>query len=91
MAWYRDLAEWSTQRLGALLGHGASVRTDEFEVKAATADGVIRLLREIRNMPRRDAMRVVIEPRAISPPETAAGSVSGLSMTDGAERSENAL
>lgn len=91
MAWYTDLAEWSTQRLGALLGHGASVRTDDFEVKAATADGVIRLLREIRNMPPRDAMRVFIEPRTISPPETAAGSVSGLSMTDGAERFENAL
>lgn len=87
MAWYKDLAEWLTQRLGALLGHGASVRTDEFEVKAATADGVIRLLREIRNMPRRDAMRVVIERRAIRPPETAAGSVLGPPMTDGAEHS----
>ena len=91
MAWYKDLAEWSTQRLGALLGHGASVRTDEFEVKAATADGVIRLLREISNMPRRDAMRVVIEPRAISPRETAAGSVLRSSMTDGTEHSKDAL
>lgn len=93
MAWYKDLAEWSIQRLGAFLGHGASIRTDEFEVKAATADGVIRLLREIRDMQPRDPvipMHLVIETRAIRSLKTVAGSILEPSM-DGAEPSEDAL
>lgn len=94
MAWYKDLAEWSTQRLGAFLGHGASVRTHDFEVKAATADGVIRLLREIRDIQPRDPiipMHLVIEAGAIRSPKTIAGSFLEPSMTDGAERFEDAL
>lgn len=42
------LMAWCSKRLIALLGHGASVKTKEFEVQAATTDGVVRILREIR-------------------------------------------
>lgn len=39
---------WCGSRLAALLGRGASVKTGDFEIEAATTDGVVQIMREIQ-------------------------------------------
>lgn len=42
---------WLSGRFLALLGRGASVRTSDFEIRAATPEGVLAMMRELRAMP----------------------------------------
>ena len=49
----RALTGWCMTPLMAALGRGASVKTDEFEIQAATTDGVVQILKEIRRHGRR--------------------------------------
>lgn len=93
MSWHANLADWAMQRLGALVGHGASIRTPEFEIRAATSEGVVRLLREVRMVSPvlpAERERSGGSMHAVST-ETLAGSVSKLSPTANDQREQNAL
>lgn len=65
-AWLVNIFKASALRGAAMLGRGASVKTPDYEISAPTTQGVIKIMRALRDMPPHQPLRPVSKRNSIS-------------------------